>query len=283
MFKNSEDTSVVVFIALLFLGVSIMLYPIMSNFLNINKYDSIISKYKVISDKKVAANKKKLIDEAIDYNKNLKKINASVKLSSEKLNEYNSLLNITKDGIMGFIDIPKIDVKLPIFHGTSDNVLKKGAGHLIGTSLPVGGKTSHSVISAHRGMPSSKLFTDLNQLEEGDVFYIYILDEVHAYQVDKISVVKPDDLNLLNLSENKDYVTLLTCTPYGINTHRLLVRGIRIDYDDLFAKKVAKSKRLFISDIVMLIGFDITFLMIIILIILKKRLFLKNELIISKK
>ena len=283
--KNNEDTPILVFIIILFLGVSLMVYPIISNYLNANKYNKIITSYVDITKAKTKERKKKLLNEAQAYNDNLAKTKVFdiTGKNDKKTAMYNSVLRVTGDGIMGYVEIPKIDVKLPIYHGTSEEVLNKGAGHLEGTSFPIGGTNTHAVISAHRGMPSSKLFTDLNQMTIDDVFYIKVLDNVLAYKVDKVSVVKPDDLKDLVIENNKDFVTLLTCTPYGINTHRLLVRGSRINYSLLDVKHVAKSKNMFISDIVILIGFDITFLMLIVLLILKKGLYLKDEVIINKK
>ena len=285
MNKSNEDTPILIFIIILFLGVSLMIYPIISNYLNANMYNKIITSYMVVTDSKTKERKKKLLEEAKDYNKKLAG-NTVVDISnsnSEKSQIYSNILKITGDGNMGYVEIPKIDVKLPIYHGTSEKFLSRGAGHLEGTSFPIGGASTHAVISAHRGMPSSKLFTDLNLLEINDVFYVKVLDNILAYKVDKITVVTPDDLKDLKIEKNKDYVTLLTCTPYGINTHRLLVRGSRIDYNQLDVKHVARSKNMFISDIVILIGFDISFLMVLILIILKKGLYLKDEVVISKK
>lgn len=143
--------------------------------------------------------------------------------------EYNSLLNV--DGLMGYIDIPAIDVYLPVYHGTSAATLKKGAGHLYGSALPVGGEGTHSVISAHRGLPSAKMFTDLDQVQMGDVFYFHVLNRILAYQVDQIEVVEPTELSLLDPVPGQEYMTLFTCTPYGINSHRLLVRGVKIPYE----------------------------------------------------
>lgn len=147
----------------------------------------------------------------------------------ENDSEYNTLLNV--NGVMGYIDIPCIDVYLPVFHGTSPAVLKKGAGHLYGSALPVGGEGTHSVISAHRGLPSAKLFTDLDKIQKGDIFYYHIFDRILAYQVENIETVGPTELELLDPVEGKEYMTLFTCTPYGINSHRLLVRGVRIPYE----------------------------------------------------
>ena len=151
-------------------------------------------------------------------------------------------MNIGKTDIMGCIEIPAIDVNLPVYHYMTEEVLKKGAGHLFGSSLPVGGENVHSVISAHRGLPEAKLFTDLNLLEEGDVFYITVLAEKLAYEVDLIQVVEPSETEALGIEPGKDYVTLVTCTPYAVNTHRLLVRGKRIEYtEEVYAEQKAKT------------------------------------------
>ena len=141
--------------------------------------------------------------------------------------EYAGLLNVSGNGVMGIINIPKINVELPIYHGTSEDVLKVGAGHVIGSSLPTGDVGSHAVISGHRGLPSAKLFTDLDQIKEGDTFTLSILDKEFTYTVDSITVVEPHEVDSLQPVEGKDYVTLVTCTPYGINSHRLLIRGER--------------------------------------------------------
>ena len=143
---------------------------------------------------------------------------------------YESLLNLNGDGMMGYVEIPVIDVSIPIYHYTTDESLEKGAGHLFGSSLPVGGKSTHCILSAHRGLPSAKLFTDLNLVEEGDVFYLHVLGKTLAYEVDQIFTVLPEQTESLGITDGDDYVTLVTCTPYAVNTHRLLVRGVRTKY-----------------------------------------------------
>ena len=152
-----------------------------------------------------------------------------------------SCLNLAGDGMMGYVQIPKINVKIPVFHTTDEEVLLTAAGHLEGSSLPVGGEGTHAVISAHRGLPSAALFTDLDRLEEGDCFLLYILDDVLCYRVDQISVVEPEDTSALAAEDGKDLVTLLTCTPYGVNSHRLLVRGYRVPYEEVEDEAVAAS------------------------------------------
>ena len=154
---------------------------------------------------------------------------------------YEEVLNLNGDGVMGYLEIPRIDVELPIYHGTSEEVLEKGAGHLEATALPIGGKNRHPVISAHRGLPSAELFTRLDEMEIGDWFYLSVLDETLAYEVDKITVIEPEELEFLTPEENRDLLTLLTCTPYGVNTHRLLVRGTRVPYEETEFTKTGKE------------------------------------------
>lgn len=161
--------------------------------------------------------------------------------SEEADEEYMSCLNLAGDGMMGYVQIPKINVKIPIFHTTSEEVLLTAAGHLEGSSLPVGGEGTHAVISAHRGLPSAALFTDLDRLAEGDCFLLYILDDVLCYRVDQISVVEPEDTSALAAVDGEDLVTLLTCTPYGVNSHRMLVRGYRVPYEEVKDEAVAAS------------------------------------------
>lgn len=217
-------------VILFFLGLLILLYPTISQYFNMEKEAKVIEKY----NNTFLTNKKdytSYFDEANTYNEKLYKLNYPF-LQYNKLSNYSDLLNINNDGMMGYIKIDKIKVELPIYHGTSSAVLNAAVGHLEGSSLPVGGKSTHSVLSAHRALPTSRLFTDLNKLEIGDTFEITIIDRTFTYQVDKISIVEPNDTSSLQIIEGSDYVTLMTCTPYGINTHRLLVRGKKIENID---------------------------------------------------
>ncbi len=283
--KNNKDTSDIVFIILLTLGVSIMLYPIISNYIFTNKYNGKITTYKNTSLEENEKNKKIMLEEADNYNKELSSIKVFdifKEKDVETSEKYENTLRVIGDGMMGYLEIPKIDIKLPIFHGTNEQVLQKGVGHLEGTSLPIGGTSTHSVLTGHRGLPSSKLFTDINQLQVGDVFYIYILDNILAYQIDKISVIEPTDISELNLIDGEDYVTLMTCTPYGINTHRLLVRGKRIEYNVQYSKNVAKAMPFTISNILFYIGLNMVLILLIIWIILKKKLYPKKEIAYTK-
>ncbi|HEM2948256.1 TPA: class C sortase, partial [Streptococcus suis] len=164
----------------------------------------------------------------------------NLNIDSVALKKYDSILNITDTGIMGYVEIPKLQTMLPIYHGTDDAVLQVAVGHLAGTSLPIGGQGSHAAISGHRGLPSAKLFSDLDQLVIGDTFMIQVLDNTLTYEIDKIITVTPDDVSPLMIDPNEDFVTLVTCTPYGVNSHRLLVRGHRIE-NQLLARQVVSE------------------------------------------
>ena len=225
-------------ICIIFLaGLSLLLYPFVANQWNNYRQKQLISGYEQVVSEKEAT-------EGIDYDAERKKAEdyneallPCVLPDSFALAEssgvdpvYMNTLNIAGDEMMGSVEIPKINIKIPIYHTTEEEVLNKGAGHLEGSSLPVGGANTHAVISAHRGLPSASLFTDLDQMKVGDHFLLHVLDEILCYEVDKISVVKPEDTTALAVEDGQDLVTLLTCTPYGVNTERLLVRGHRVPY-----------------------------------------------------
>lgn len=225
-------------ICIIFLaGLSLLLYPFVANQWNNYRQKQLLSGYEQVVSEKEAA-------EGIDYDAERKKAEdyneallPCVLPDSFALAEssgvdpvYMNTLNIAGDEMMGSVEIPKINIKIPIYHTTEEDVLNKGAGHLEGSSLPVGGANTHAVISAHRGLPSASLFTDLDQMKVGDHFLLHVLDETLCYEVDKISVVKPEDTTALAVEDGQDLVTLLTCTPYGVNTERLLVRGHRVPY-----------------------------------------------------
>ena len=229
----------IIVIAVLFLaGLSVLLYPFVANQWNSYRQSRLMSSYEEGVAEKVANGE-------IDYEAEWEKARAyndalmpmilpdsfAVAEASDRDEAYMNCLNINGDEIMGIVEIPKIDVELPIYHTTDEEVLQIGAGHLEGSSLPVGGESTHAVISAHRGLPSATLFTDLDQLVEGDHFLLHILDDTLCYEVDQITVVEPDQTESLSVVEGEDLVTLLTCTPYGVNTQRLLVRGHRVPYD----------------------------------------------------
>lgn len=214
------------------LGLAVLCYPAVSNYYNALIQSRAISSY----DSAVAHMKPEDFDalwEAVDqYNAEIASRGIYFKLSQEEQLRYEQLLNVTGTGMMGYITIPKLRVELPIYHGVSDGVLQIASGHIPGTSLPAGGESTHVALSGHRGLPSSKLFTDLDQLTEGDSFAVHVLDRTLSYQVDQIRTVEPQEVQDLEITPGQDYVTLVTCTPYAINTHRLLVRGHRVPYLD---------------------------------------------------
>ena len=221
----------IVIIIMFILGFGIVLYPIISNFVMGVYQTTAIQDYAYTVEQMKKEKTDKILNDAREYNKKINDVVVSDPFLYEAEdnvdNKYKDILNV--DGVIGYLEIPKINVKLAIYHGTSEEVLKKGVGHIETTPLPIGGGGNHSVLSAHRGLPSAKLFTDLDKLELGDFFVINILSETLVYKVDQINVVEPTDTKYLQSEENKDYVTLLTCTPYSINSHRLLVRGTRVD------------------------------------------------------
>lgn len=214
---------------MLITGIGLLLYPGLSDFYNSFHQSYAIADYNSSSSKIDDPVKEAMINEAVNYNISLDRSDDRWILDEEGENEYNSLLDVTGTGIMGYIEIPKIKVTLPIYHGTGDDVLQTSIGHIPGSSLPVGGLGSHSVLSGHRGLPSAKLFTDIDKLSEGDIFLIHVFDETLTYEVDQIRVVLPDEVDDLKIDEDRDLCTLVTCTPYGVNSHRLLVRGTRIE------------------------------------------------------
>lgn len=209
-------------------GLSLLLYPTVSNYFNSLHQSKVVSHYSDALEKMDEAQKQAAIDAAVQYNALLVSNDARFTPSEEETRLYNSLLNPDGTGMMGYITIPEIRCKLAIYHSVDDSVLQVGVGHLEGSSLPVGGSSTHCVISGHRGLPSARLFTDIDRLEKGDLFYLHVYGKVLAYEVDKISVVEPEYYGPLEIEEGKDLCTLLTCTPYGINTQRLMVRGHRV-------------------------------------------------------
>lgn len=252
--KIKEKLSFLIFVIMIILGIAIILYPVISNHLSKINYQEIINNYDFTVAKQKNSYNEQLVNEARKYNSSLTSLNITDVFQNQigqSSSEYFSVLNVDNNGMMGYISIPKIDVKIPIYHGTSSDILQKGVGHLEGSSIPIGGENTHTVLSAHRGLPSSRLFTDLDQLKVGDTFYIHILDEVLAYRVNQVLVVEPSDIDFLQIVKGKDYVTLVTCTPYAINTHRLLVRGERIEYSAQEEESIAINKKMSIADIVL--------------------------------
>lgn len=261
------------------IGLIISLYPLISNIYSRRNQIQVINDYtediKEIDTKQIA----KELELANAYNR---KLNQTIVLTDPfdpsaidmADDAYYDILNYTDDGVMAYINIPKIDVNLPIYHGTDSEHMLKGVGHLVGTSFPVGGVDTHAVLSAHSGLSTAELFTNLADLKKGDLFYIHVLDDVLAYEVDKINVVKPNETNDLKIVPGQDYVTLVTCTPYGINSHRLLVRGHRVEYDPDLEKQESKKAnndvwfKEYIKSIVS--GIGIIVLIIIFIVVLKR-------------
>ena len=223
--KLTNGLLILVFI----IGLSLLLYPTVSDYWNSCHQSRAIATYTETIATLENEEYQKVLEAARVYNQNLKIKEGNLTLTEEELDEYNRQLNVGGDGVMGYVEIPSIDVHLPIYHGTDEAVLQVAIGHIEGTSLPVGGEGTHCVISGHRGLPSAKLFTDLDELVEGDRFLMKILDETLTYEVDQILIVEPHEIEALQPEAEKDLCTLVTCTPYGINSHRLLVRGHRVE------------------------------------------------------
>ena len=222
------NISTIILILIFLVGLSLLLYPTVSDYWNSFHQSRAIAKY---TEQVAELNNdlyKQLWEDAVAYNERLLTKLNRYKMTGEEKAEYESLLNVSGNGIIGYIEIEKINCSLPVYHGTAESALQIAAGHIEGTSLPVGGASTHCVISGHRGLPRAKLFTNLDKLVEGDTFELHVLNEILTYEVDQISVVEPDEVEKLEIEKGKDYCTLVTCTPYGINTHRLLVRGHRV-------------------------------------------------------
>ncbi|QTE70933.1 class C sortase [Clostridiales bacterium FE2011] len=241
--KKKHRVSNAILVLILLAGVAIAGYPAFSDYWNSMHQTRAIQGY---AERVAELDNEEYIavwESALDYNRRLAEDPNPWAMTDEEIDDYERQLNVDGTGNMGFVSIPRIDVNLPVYHGTSDAVLQTSIGHIDGTSLPAGSVhpdeedyskvefASHSVLSGHRGLPSAKLFSDLDAMEVGDVFYLNILDQTLTYQVDKITVILPEDSSELTLFPGKDYCTLMTCTPYGINTHRLLVRGVRVEND----------------------------------------------------
>lgn len=262
------------------LGFAILIYPTVSNQWNTYRQNQLISSYEELIGKMAEEDFTKEWEKANAFNDTIIHNNIFGDVFGEngddiKNTEYWQILNVGNDGVMGYVSIPKINVKLSIYHGTADDVLQTGIGHLNGTKLPIGGESTHSVLAAHRGLPSARLFTDIDQLERGDMFYVHVLDETLAYQVDQIlDMVDKDDSETLQkalqIEEGQDHVTLFTCTPYGVNSHRLLVRGTRVPYngeeeiESTAAESMLKSIQNYYM-IYLILGLSVTLLVILLM------------------
>lgn len=273
-----------VLFGLMFLcGLGVLVYPTVANQWNTYRQNRLISQYEDAIEEMEPEDFTRAWETAQQFNDSMSQNNFYGELTEDSKNAYRNALNVAGDGIMGYLSIPKIQVKLAIYHGVEDDVLQTGVGHLDGTYLPIGGEGIHTVLAAHRGLPSARLFTDIDQLEAGDKFYIHILDEVLAYEVDQIlPMVEKDDQETLERAmcaeEGLDQATLFTCTPYGVNSHRLLVRGSRVPYTgedemtDSFSESMVKAVQNYYM-LYLILGLSVTFLIIL----LMKVAFGKNQ------
>mgnify|MGYP004629983587 FL=1 len=268
---KKKHISTIIIILIFLAGLGFLLYPTVSNLWNRAHQSRAIATYTKQVEKLDDSQNKEMLKAARKYNKSLLKKSDHWKLSKKDKKKYESLLDVSGTGIMGYIEVPKIDCSLPIYHGTDEGALQIAIGHLEGSSLPVGGKSTHCVLSGHRGLPSARLFTDLDQMEEGDVFVLNVLGRKLAYEVDQIKVVLPDEMSDLEIVQGKDLCTLVTCTPYGINTHRLLVRGHRTKYIEETVVRVQKEAEKKETGIWLLVGGGAVFLIIIIIVVVKRR------------
>ena len=240
--KQRKSKLLTVVIILVFTaGVGLLLYPTVANYWNSFHQTRAIMSYTDSVSALTQEDYDRILNRAKKYNRRLSKTGIRWKMTKAQKKDYESQLAVDESGIMGYVNIPKFHVRAPIYHGTNENVLQIAIGHLEQTSLPVGGKGSQCAVSGHRGLPSAKLFTDLDKVKEGDTWTMTVLNETFTYECDQIKVVEPDDLTNLQIEQGKDYCTLVTCTPYGINTHRLLVRGHRIPNADGLAKLTADA------------------------------------------
>lgn len=233
-----KHLSTIILVIVFVTGLCLLLYPSFSDYWNSFHQSRAVANYAAAVADIDDEDYERIWNEAVAYNEKLTQKSYRWTLSEEEEKEYESLLNIGGNGMMGYIEIPKLNVSLPIYHGVDDAVLQIAIGHIAGSSLPVGGESTHCVLSGHRGLPSAKLFTNLDQLKEGDTFIIRVLDEMLTYEVDQIRIVEPDELSDLEIIQGKDLCTLVTCTPYGVNTHRLLVRGHRVANQDTDSVRV---------------------------------------------
>ncbi len=271
--KKKSNASTAILLVIFLVGLSLLLYPSVSDYWNSFHQTRAIAYYAEevanIDDDRY----EELWQAAKDYNASLLGKADRYAMTDEERAEYESLLNVSGNGIIGYIEIPEIKCSLPIYHGTDEAVLQIAVGHIEGTSLPVGGAGCHAVLSGHRGLPSAKLFTDLDKLVEGDTFIMRILDETLTYEVDQILIVLPYEMEALEIDPNEDYCTLVTCTPYGINTHRMLVRGHRVENEEVAQTVRVTADALQIEPVIVapLVAAPMLLILLIILLIPKRK------------
>lgn len=257
-------------------GLSLLLYPTVSNYWNAQHQTQAVVDYTERIEKMDDSEKLAEIDRAVSYNSVLVDNGRRFSPNKEEKEIYNSILSVDDNGMMGYITIPELRLKLAIYHGVDESVLQVGIGHIEGSSLPVGGSGTHCVISGHRGLPSAKLFTDIDKLVIGDVFMLHVYDEMLTYEIDQILIVEPEDYSALAIEEGKDYCTLVTCTPYGINTHRLLIRGHRIENMTIDGTRVT-SDAIKVNKYLVIAGLSLLLLFVYYLFVLIVRLYKKKR------
>jgi sortase A len=263
--KKRVSLSNIILTVVLLAGVGVMLYPTVSDWWNSRHASQAIANYVEAVTGMDPEIRDTMLEAARQYNASLS-TGVHFKLTDEEYAEYESLLDLTGTGIMGYIQIPSINVNLPVYHGTEESVLQVAVGHIAGSSLPVGGEGSHCVVSGHRGLPTARLFTDLDDLEEGDLFLMNILEETLTYEIDQIRIVLPEEVDDLAIVAGKDYCTLVTCTPYGINTHRMLVRGHRIgNMDDNVVIVTADAVKIPTYYVIPAVGIPLLFIALVIM------------------
>lgn len=245
---------------ILLVGLCLLLYPTVSNWWNSLHQTQAIAGYTEGIENTSQEELQAMLDAAHTYNESLRKRDNSFILNDEEMAEYESLLNIGGSGVMGVIEIPAINVNLPIYHGTEEEVLQVGVGHIAGSSLPVGGTGTHCLLSGHRGLPSARLFTDLDRMIEGDIFTVTVLDNTITYEVDQIRIVLPAEVDELAIVDGKDYCTLITCTPYGVNTHRILIRGHRVDNIEGEAPIKREAVKISSTVVILAVGLPLLFI-----------------------
>jgi len=265
--KGSGIRFTIILVLILIAGLGLLLYPTFSDWWNSFHQSRAIASYVQTVNNLDTEEYERMLNEAVAYNRALLHKENRYKFSEEDEEEYKSILDVTGTGIMGYVEIPSINVSLPIYHGTNEAVLQTAIGHIEGTSLPVGGLGTHCAVSGHRGLPAARLFTDLDRLKEGDTFLIQVLNRTLTYEVDQIRIVLPTEMQDLEIDPQEDYFTLITCTPYGINTHRLLVRGKRIENQAQEANVTADAIQLEPVLVAPLVAAPILLLLLIILFI----------------
>jgi sortase A len=261
-----------ILLLLIFLaGLCLLLYPTFSNWWNSFHQSRAIAAYVEAVEDMSQAQREAMLAQAQEYNQKIASQGNAFVLTEEQEAAYRDTLDVSGTGIMGYIHIPKIGVSLPIYHGTDETVLQVAVGHLSGTSLPVGGESTHTVLSGHRGLPSAKLFTDLDELTVGDTFTLTVLGQTLTYQVDQIRTVEPDDTSELNIESGKDYCTLVTCTPYGVNSHRLLVRGVRVDVAEELGTVASEAVKIPTYLVIPAVGVPLLLVLLALLLVVNRR------------